>query len=65
MRRVHHPDIRCAINFVGNLCYRIFVHRLQSDPRFALPYSVHNPGQPPAPEHWQIPAEYEEVLCTA
>ena len=65
MRRVHHPDIRCAINFVGNLCYRIFVHRLQSDPRFALPYSVHNPGQPPAPEHWQIPVEYEEVLCTA
>ncbi len=65
VRRVSRPDIRCAINFVGNLCYRIFVHRLHNEPRFAQPYSTHNPGHPPAAEHWQIPAEREEVLCLA
>jgi radical SAM superfamily enzyme YgiQ (UPF0313 family) len=63
VRRVSHPDIRCAINFVGNFCYRIFVRRLYHEPRFAQPYSLHDPGQPPAPEHWQVPAELEEVPC--
>ena len=64
VKRVSHPDIRCAINFVGNLCYRIFVRRLYHEPRFAQPYSLHDPGQPPAPDHWQVPAELEEVLCS-
>jgi len=66
VKRVSHPDLRCPINFVGNLCYRIFVRRLYNEPRFAQPYSMHAPGQPPAPEHWQIPEaeEQEEQLCS-
>jgi radical SAM superfamily enzyme YgiQ (UPF0313 family) len=64
VRRVSHPDIRCAINFVGNLCYRIFVKRLYSEPRFATPYSLHDPGQPPEPGHWKVPEEMEET-CVA
>jgi radical SAM superfamily enzyme YgiQ (UPF0313 family) len=63
LKRVAHPDIRCAINFVGNLCYCIFVRRLYHEPRFAQPYSLQDPGQPPAPDHWQVPTELEEVLC--
>jgi radical SAM superfamily enzyme YgiQ (UPF0313 family) len=65
VRRVSRPDIRCAINFVGNLCYRMFVHRLYNEPRFAQPYSIHDPRRPPAPEHWQVPEDGEEVLCSA
>jgi len=60
VRRVSHLDIRCAINFVGNLCYRIFVKRLYSEPRFATPYSLHDPGRPPEPSHWTVPEEAEE-----
>jgi radical SAM superfamily enzyme YgiQ (UPF0313 family) len=63
VERVAHPDIRCPINFVGNLCYRIFVRRLYHEPRFAMPYSVDDPGRPPSPEHWQVPAGLEELLC--
>jgi radical SAM superfamily enzyme YgiQ (UPF0313 family) len=65
VKRVSRPDIRCAINFVGNLCYRIFVRRLYHEPRFAQPYSMDDPGEPPAPHHWQVPAELEETLCFA
>jgi len=61
VRRVSHLDIRCAINFVGNLCYRIFVKRLYSEPRFATPYSLHDPGHPPEPGHWKVPEELEET----
>jgi len=60
--RVSRPDIRCAVNFVGNLCYRIFVRRLYSEPRFATPYSLHDPGSPPEPGHWTVTDE-EEALC--
>jgi radical SAM superfamily enzyme YgiQ (UPF0313 family) len=63
VRRVSHLDIRCAINFVGNLAYRIFVNRLYSEPRFATPYSVDDPGSPPEPGDWIVPEEEEEVLC--
>jgi radical SAM superfamily enzyme YgiQ (UPF0313 family) len=63
VKRVGRPDIRCAINFVGNLCYRNFVRRLYREPRFAQPYSMSSPGTPPAPHHWQAPAEEEGVLC--
>jgi radical SAM superfamily enzyme YgiQ (UPF0313 family) len=63
VRRVSHLDIRCAINFVGNLAYRIFVKRLYSEPRFATPYSVQNPGSPPEPGDWIVPEAEEEVLC--
>lgn len=65
LRRVNRPDIRCGINFIGNLCYRIFVRRLYNEPRFAQPYNVDNPGRPPAPQHWVIPAEEETQLCSA
>lgn len=61
VRRVSHLDIRCAINFVGNLCYRIFVKRLYSEPRFATPYSLHDPGHPPEPSHWTVPEQVEEA----
>lgn len=62
LRRVSHPDVRCAINFVGNLCYRIFVKRLYTEPRYATPYSLHDPGRPPEPSHWTVP-EQEEFAC--
>jgi radical SAM superfamily enzyme YgiQ (UPF0313 family) len=62
VRRVSQLDIRCAINFVGNLCYRIFVKRLYSEPRFATPYSLHDPGKAPEPSHWTVP-EQEEAMC--
>jgi len=65
IKRLNHLDIRSAINFFGNLCYRIFVRRLEHDPRFSRPYSVYDAGRPPAPEHWQVPAEYEETACSA
>jgi hypothetical protein len=63
IKRVSHLDIRCAINFVGNLCYRIFVKRLYSEPRYATPYSLHDPGHAPETADWTVP-EKEEVLCT-
>ena len=65
LKRVSRPDIRCAINFVGNLAYRIFVKRLYSEQRFATPYSVQDPGSLPLPDHWQVPHEEEEILCPA
>ncbi len=65
LRRASRPDIRAAINLVGNLAYRMFARRLVTDPRFATPYSLADPGQPPRPEHWQPPGEEQEVAtCT-
>lgn len=63
VKRISRPDLRCPINLVGNLCYRIFVRRLYHEPRFAQPYSLDAPGQPPAPNHWLAPAEIEEAPC--
>ena len=63
LKRVSRPDIRCAINFVGNLAYRIFVQRLYTEARFATPYSLLDPGSPPLPGHWQAPQEEEGILC--
>jgi radical SAM superfamily enzyme YgiQ (UPF0313 family) len=60
LRRISRPDIRSGINFVGNLAYRIFVKRLYSEPRFATPYTLSDPGSPPLPEHWSVPAALEE-----
>jgi hypothetical protein len=62
VKRVSRLDIRCAINFVGNLAYRIFVKRLYLEARFATPYSVEDPGSPPEPTHWAVPQE-EEAVC--
>lgn len=63
VKRISHPDIRCAINFVGNLAYRIFVKRLYSEPRFAQPYTIDDPGSPPEPGHWTVPEDQQEVAC--
>ncbi len=63
VKRVSRFDIRCAINFVGNLCYRIFVRRLYSEPRYAAPYSADDPGSPPSPDHWTVPEKEEEAVC--
>lgn len=65
LKRARRADIRCAINLVGNLAYRIFVRRLYSEPRFAVPYSIHDPGSPPRPEHWAVPDEEGAVACLA
>ena len=62
-RRVNRLDIRCAINSVGNLAYRIFVKRLYSEPRFATPYSIHDPGTPPNPSDWTVHEEEEKMPC--
>ena len=62
LRRISRPDIRSGINFVGNLAYRIFVRRLYGEPRFATPYTLADPGTPPPPEHWSVPAEMEHAL---
>lgn len=51
--RVAQPRINAAINFVGNLTYRIFIRRLCHEPRFATPYSVADPGSPPPQALWQ------------
>jgi radical SAM superfamily enzyme YgiQ (UPF0313 family) len=63
VRRISRPDLRCAINFTGNLAYRIFVKRLYAEPRFATPYTMSDPGRSPEPGHWQVPANAGEVLC--
>ena len=44
--------LNSAINLVGNLTYRGFVHRLYHEPRYARPYSADDPGTPPAAEFW-------------
>jgi radical SAM superfamily enzyme YgiQ (UPF0313 family) len=63
VKRVSRPDIRCAINFAGNLAYRIFVRRLHTESRFATPYSAQDPGCRPPASHWTVPEDREEVLC--
>lgn len=62
VRRLSKPTINTPINFVGNLAYRIFVRRLYHEPRFAQPYSIHDPGTPPPDGHWILP-EPEAVPC--
>jgi radical SAM superfamily enzyme YgiQ (UPF0313 family) len=47
-RRVAGFNLNSVVNLVGNLTYRIFVHRLYHEPRYATPYSIHDPGTPPA-----------------
>jgi radical SAM superfamily enzyme YgiQ (UPF0313 family) len=55
LRRVTGLGLRAnaPINFIGNLCYRIFVKRLYHEQRFARPYTLEDPGAPPADENWQ------------
>ena len=63
IKRLRRPDIRCAVNFVGNLAYRNFIKRLDSNPRFAEPYSKHDPGTAPDPCHWNVPKQEKEFTC--
>lgn len=43
VRRTRGLNLSFPINFVGNMAYQIFVHRLYHDERFARPYSEHQP----------------------
>lgn len=64
LRRMGRPSLNTGINFVGNLAYKIFVRRLYHEPRFATPYSVHEPGSPPPDSHWTLP-DAETAPCRA
>ncbi|RKX31074.1 MAG: radical SAM protein [Verrucomicrobia bacterium] len=63
VKRLRRADIRCAINFVGNLAYRNFIRRLDSDPIFARPFSTDDVGSPPAPGDWHLPGEERALSC--
>lgn len=54
-KRVAGLRLTSAVNFIGNLTYRIFIRRLEREARYAQPYSVDDPGAPPDELHW---AEY-------
>lgn len=47
VRRMRGLSANSAINFIGNLTYRIFVNRLDNEQRFADPYSLQFPGAAP------------------
>lgn len=52
LRRVAGLRLTSAVNFIGNLTYRIFVKRLYHETRFAQPHSIHDPGVQPDATHW-------------
>lgn len=52
LKRVAGLRLTSAVNLVGNLTYRIFVRRLDHEPRFARPYSRQDPGAPPDAAWW-------------
>ncbi|MBN2641308.1 MAG: B12-binding domain-containing radical SAM protein [Victivallales bacterium] len=54
--------INSAINFCGNLAYRIFVKRLNTEPRFDTPYSRDCPGVAPPAEYYNTNFK-EEQTC--
>jgi radical SAM superfamily enzyme YgiQ (UPF0313 family) len=64
LKRMHGSAAHAAINFVGNLTYRIFVRRLYHDQRFATPYSLMATGHAPEPDHYSIPSNLED-RCVA
>ncbi|HEY9766313.1 MAG TPA: radical SAM protein, partial [Chroococcales cyanobacterium] len=47
-KRTRALDLSFPINFIGNLAYQIFVHRLYHEPRFALPHSLEQPDFDPS-----------------
>lgn len=53
LKRMSGISSRSMINFVGNLTYQIFVRRLYHEKRFATPYSLDDPGSPPANIHYR------------
>jgi hypothetical protein len=52
LKRLRGSPLTAGVNFVGNLAYRIFVKRLYTEPRFAQPYSIHDPGCMPDDDAW-------------
>jgi len=52
LHRIPGRGVNTAVNFVGNLTYRLFVRRLESEARFAQPYSRHAPGSPPHADYY-------------
>ena len=57
VHRMRGADLNTAINFVGNLSYRLFVRRLRHEARFAFPYSMHAPGRPPEASDFSLDQE--------
>ena len=47
IRRVAGLRLTSAVNFIGNLTYRIFVKRLYHEARYSRPYSIEDPGEEP------------------
>lgn len=62
VHRIPGRGLNTAVNFVGNLTYRLFVRRLESEPRFAEPYSRRAPGVAPRADHYAGAFE-EDALC--
>ena len=60
-KRVAGLSLTAAVNFVGNLSYRIFVKRLYHEARFAHPYTISDPGTPPDSSHWADTFECWEI----
>lgn len=54
LRRVTGLGLRpnAVVNYIGNLCYRIFVKRLYHEPRYATPYSIDDPRSLPDAGLW-------------
>jgi radical SAM superfamily enzyme YgiQ (UPF0313 family) len=52
LKRLRGSPLTAGVNFAGNLAYRIFVKRLYTEPRFAQPYSIHDPGCMPDDDAW-------------
>ncbi|MHB9133229.1 MAG: B12-binding domain-containing radical SAM protein [Armatimonadota bacterium] len=64
LRRVTGLGLRpnAVVNYIGNLCYRIFVKRLYHEPRYATPYSINDPKSLPDAGLW-ADAFLKEVSC--
>lgn len=52
LQRVAGLRLTSAVNFVGNMTYRIFVKRLYHEARYAQPYSMQDPGMAPDEGCW-------------
>lgn len=59
--RTRWGSINGLVNFVGNLTYRKFVHRLFHDPRYARPFT---PGFAPRPDEVQAVSSLEAACRT-
>jgi radical SAM superfamily enzyme YgiQ (UPF0313 family) len=66
LKRIPGFRLSSVINMAGNLTYRTFVKRLDTEPRFAQPYSIDHPGTVPDDQAWadRFPAENLTVTST-